>query len=168
MRLKATLVAFWASRFAPKSRLKIISTNIMIRHLILKKATGPTNRSRKPCLLRFYNAHIQELRTPQDTDTRHSMKKPQLKVPLNRPIFTEEALKTAPATAPTQSAKDSMATELLRIEKMPKMPGRMTIRMMEEFKKFPWTQNTMLMVGHLDEALREFLEKHLEIDGETV
>ena len=96
------------------------------------------------------------------------MKKPELKAPLTRPVFTEKLQKIASADGQTKSTKNIMATELLRIEKMPKMPGRMTIRMMEEFKLFPWTQNTMLMVGQRDAALREYLEKHLEIDGETV
>ena len=40
--------------------------------------------------------------------------------------------------------------------------------MMEEFKCFPWTQNTMLMVGQLEVALREFLEEHLDIDEDTL
>ena len=95
-------------------------------------------------------------------------KKPQLKVPQTRPIFTEKVQITNPATASVQPPKEVMAEELLRIVKMPMMNGRLTIQMMEEFKKFPWTQNTMLMVGQLDEALREHLEKHLEVDGETV
>ena len=57
---------------------------------------------------------------------------------------------------------------LLRLEKLPRVTGNVTVQMMEEFKCFPWTQNTMLMVGQLEVALREFLEEHLDIDEDTL
>ena len=65
------------------------------------------------------------------------MKKSQLKAPLTRPILTEAVRERSSNEASTQSSKEIMATELARLEKMPKMPGVATIQMMQEFKKFP-------------------------------
>ena len=61
-----------------------------------------------------------------------------------------------------------MATDLLKLEKLPRVTGNVTVQMMEEFKCFPWTQNTMLMVGQVEVARREFLEEHLDIDEDTL
>ena len=96
------------------------------------------------------------------------MVKTQTKIPLTRPIFTEEAQKTKHNKGPLPHGNEKMATDLLRLEKLPIATGNVTVQMMEEFKCFPWTQNTMLMVGQLDVALREFLEEHLDIDEDTL
>ena len=96
------------------------------------------------------------------------MVKTQTKIPLTRPIFTEEAQKTTQNKAPPPHGNEKMATDLLRLEKLPRVTGNVTVQMMEEFKCFPWTQNTMLMVGQLDVAPREFLVEHLDIDEDTL
>ena len=49
------------------------------------------------------------------------MNKSRLKAPLTRPIFTEAVQDRTPSKAPTQSAREIMATELSRIDAMPKV-----------------------------------------------
>ena len=68
------------------------------------------------------------------------MVKTQTKIPLTRPIFTEEAQKTTQNKAPPPHGNEKMATDLLRLEKLPRVTGNVTVQMMEEFKCFPWTQ----------------------------
>ena len=79
-------------------------------------------------------------------------------VPLTRPRFTEEGL-TGPETQ-LQESNDGHAegvNELVRLKKKPVIPGRATIGMMEQFRRFPWTQDTMLAVGKSDRALMALL-----------
>ena len=96
------------------------------------------------------------------------MEKKRSKKPLTRPKFTEKVQETRLNDVQTQPVNDERATELIRLEKMPRVPGRITIQMMEEFKMFPWTQNTMLMIGQLDAVLMEYLTQHVEINEEEL
>ena len=54
---------------------------------------------------------------------------------------------------------------LERLRENEAVPGKATIGMMEKFRRFPWTQDTMLTVGRMDLILMEYLEKHLAIAG---
>ena len=58
--------------------------------------------------------------------------------------------------------------ELERLPDLPVVTGRASIQMMEEFRMFPWAQNTMLRVGQMDEVLREYLGSCLDIDEITL
>ena len=76
------------------------------------------------------------------------MVKEQSKAPLIRPSFTKEALKM----------KQNKRPALPGLEKLPTVTGKVTVQMMEEFKCFRGTQNTILIAGQLDIALIKYLE----------
>ena len=58
--------------------------------------------------------------------------------------------------------------ELERLKTEPIIPGRATIGMMERFRNFPWTQDTMIAVGQLDEALMAFLRLYVEVNAQEL
>ena len=53
--------------------------------------------------------------------------------------------------------------ELARLNSLPSVSGHTTIGMIEQYRNFPWTQDTMIASGRSDEILKAFLEEHLEI-----
>ena len=65
------------------------------------------------------------------------MVKTQTKIPLTPPIFTEEAQKMRQNKGPALPGNEKMATDLRRLEKLPRVTGNVTVQMMEEFKCFP-------------------------------
>ena len=58
--------------------------------------------------------------------------------------------------------------ELNRLEDLPNVSGRATIGMVEQYRNFPWTQDTMISVGRGDEILKVFLQKHINIGTQTL
>ena len=90
-------------------------------------------------------------------------------VPPARLRFTEEVQENE-----EMSATESMGTipklheELNRLEELPHVAGYATIGMIEQYRNFPWTQDTMLSVGRGDEILKGFLHKHIKIGTDTL
>ena len=58
--------------------------------------------------------------------------------------------------------------ELARLKSLPIVSGHTTIGMIEEYRNFPWTQDTMIAVGRSDEILKAFLAEHLEIERQEL
>ena len=58
--------------------------------------------------------------------------------------------------------------ELGRLKKLPAIPGKATIGMMGEFKKFPWTQDTIITAGRREDALKLYLELYVLVKEETL
>ena len=90
-------------------------------------------------------------------------------VPPKRLRFTEEVqesenMSAAEIMRPTQE----LHQELNRLEDLPNVSGRATIGMIEQYRNFPWTQDTMISVGRGDEILRSFLHKHINIGTQTL
>lgn len=88
------------------------------------------------------------------------------KAPLTRPRFTEEIKEFEMIKQDSFTRKTTEhIKELERLKELPIITGRATISMMEQFRKFPWAQDTMIGVGRSDVILIAFLRKYLEIDG---
>ena len=100
--------------------------------------------------------------------TEHTMVKKQSKVPLSCPIFTEETQRMRQGKLPAQPWNEKVETYLFRLEKMLRLTGKATIQMMEEFKCFPETKNTVLMVGQSNVTWMEYLEVYVEVDEERL
>ena len=58
--------------------------------------------------------------------------------------------------------------DLDRLQKQTAIPGKTTISMLEQFRRFPWTQDTMMLLGQEEEIIRKFLEVDLKIEQESV
>lgn len=58
--------------------------------------------------------------------------------------------------------------ELRRLRDQPAILGRPSVKMMEEFREFSWTQGTMITVGALENVLSDYLEKELAIGGDVI
>ena len=92
-----------------------------------------------------------------------------MEVPKSRARFTVEQQLAKEAEVQEQAdAKTELEIELERLKKVKVMSGRVTIYMMEAFRKFPWTQHTMKMAGLLVAVLVEFLVSYLEIKKLTI
>ena len=95
--------------------------------------------------------------------------KGKVKGPLTRRRFTEEVEKHSHMREHESSqGQTDLFEELVSLKEKPIIPGRATIAMMEQFRKFPWTQDSMLAVGQLDEALMEFLRLYVEVDNQEL
>ena len=90
-------------------------------------------------------------------------------VPRTRPRFTEEGLKgNEEHKQESTDGRTDLMDELVRLKAKPVIPGRATVSMMEQFRRFPWTQDTMLAVGQLDQALRAFLRWYVEVEDQEI
>ena len=63
------------------------------------------------------------------------MVKTQPKTPQTRPIFTEEAQKMRQNKGPPLPDNEKIATDLIRLENLPRVTGKVTVEI--EFKCFP-------------------------------
>ena len=85
------------------------------------------------------------------------------------PRFTEEVQQKQKEKQYKQfEVSVELHSGLDRLQIQEVVPGRATICMMNQFKMFPWAQDTMLMVGRLDEVVIKFLEIFLEIKETTI
>ena len=90
-------------------------------------------------------------------------------VPRTRPRFTEEALKgNEERKQENTDGRTDLMDELVRLKAKSVIPGRATVSMMEQFRRFPWTQDTMLAVGRSDRALRAFLRWYVEVEDQEL
>ena len=91
------------------------------------------------------------------------------KTPLCRPRFTEKSEQQSVAKAKSRTnPKEALATKTGLLEKLRKskvLTGCMTIDMMERFRAFSWTQNTMLTASGMDVLLMEYLEENMGMDA---
>ena len=63
---------------------------------------------------------------------------------------------------------DELMEELQRLREQLAILGQTSVKMMEEFREFPWTQGTMMAVGTLESVLSNYLEKELAIGEEIL
>ena len=66
-----------------------------------------------------------------------------------------------------EAAEEAMEV-LRRLRGQPAREGNTDVKMMEEFRLFPWTQGTMITVGTLNNVLMEFLQEELKIDERVI
>ena len=91
------------------------------------------------------------------------------KEPPTRQRFTEEALESENISeADSIGLTLEVQNELDRLKALPTISGRTTIGMMEQYRNFPWTQESMLAVGSSDEILKAFLEEYVKIECRTL
>ena len=92
-----------------------------------------------------------------------------MKVPLTRPMFTEEQLSEVRREDSEQrDPSGTMEKELDRLKSRSTIPGKTTIGMIGEFKHFSWTQDAIIAVGQMEEGLMTFLEVYLEVEEEIL
>ena len=85
--------------------------------------------------------------------------------PPTRQRFTEEVLESENISeADSTGLTVVLQNELDRLKALPIITGRTTIGMMEQYRNFPWTQDSMLAVGSSDEILKAFLEEYAKIE----
>ena len=86
-------------------------------------------------------------------------------VPRSRPRFTEEVFKgNEERNQESTDGRTDLMDELVRLKAKPIILGRGAVSIMEQFRRFPWTQDTMLAVGQWDRALRVFLRWYTKVE----
>ena len=82
--------------------------------------------------------------------------------------FTEVELKHDQAENEQMPKPMKQSDELDRLQKQTAIPGKTTISMLEQFRRFPWTQDAMMLIRQEEEIIKKFLEVYLKIDHESV
>ena len=95
----------------------------------------------------------------------YQMSEKKRKEPPTRQRFTEEVLESENISETDSTGLTvELQNELDRLKALPIITGRTTIGMMEQYRNFPWTQDSMLAVGSSDEILKAFLEEYAKIE----
>ena len=77
----------------------------------------------------------------------------------HRPRFTEVEIENEQAENERKTEQIKQRDELDRLQKRMAIPGKTTISMLEQFRRLPWTQETMMLIRQEEEIVRKFLEK---------
>ena len=86
----------------------------------------------------------------------------------HRSITSEERkLETKQQIEIGGAAEEAMEV-LRRLRGQPAREGNTDVKMMEEFRLFPWTQGTMITVGTLNNVLMAFLQEELKIEERVI
>ena len=99
----------------------------------------------------------------------YQMSEKKRKEPPTRQRFTEEVQENENISeADSTGLTVELQNELDRLRALPTVSGRTTIGMMEQYRNFPWTQDSMLLIGSSDEILKAFLEEYVKIECRTL
>ena len=64
--------------------------------------------------------------------------------------------------------KTNLALKLQKLQEMPVVPGTRFTEIVTAFDGFPWAQDTVMAALQLEEVLVMFLQRHMDIPGETL
>ena len=62
----------------------------------------------------------------------------------------------------------NLALKLQKLQEMPVVPGTRFTEIVTAFDGFPWAQDTVMAALQLEEVLVMFLQRHMDIPGETL